>query len=284
MVGNGRNEPRQKQRRSKLLQSVVRAGELITLVAGDQRELGITELSRLLHLSPSTVYRLVASLESQGLLQQNPVGEKYDLGPAMLFIGRMAQERLGLSSQARPIMEKLAELADEGVNLGVLRNDQVLYVERVESRHILQANLRVGTQVPAHCTAIGKILLAYGDEDRVRRVTRERGLPKRGPNTLTSLSALCTELAAVRDQGFAIDDEEFMEGIRCLAAPVRNERGEVVAGLAITGPATRLSLARLCALKGLVVGAAAEISERLGCPAAGPRMTQEAVPGRRDGH
>jgi DNA-binding IclR family transcriptional regulator len=214
---------------------------------------------------------------------QQDAGEKYDLGPAMLFLGRAAQERLGLTVQALPVMQGLAELADEGVNLGVLCNGQVLYVERVESRHILQANLRVGTQVPAHCTAIGKVLLAYSRDEVLERVVRERGLRPYGPNTLCSLEALGSELATIRSRGYSIDNEEFMEGVRCLAAPIRNERGAVVAGLAITGPGTRLSLERLQALKDLVMEAAAAISERLGYFAEGARVGRQVAPPWEDG-
>ena len=206
----------------------------------------------------------MASLERGGFLEQNPVNGKYRLGLEVFSLGAIVLEQMGLGRTSYPFMEELSQISRETVNLGVLRHGQVMYVQKIESQELLRAGLTVGSRVPVHCTAIGKILLAYMPEPQLEEVVRKRGLAQHGPNCITSLDRLKAHLAGVRERGYSVDDEELEADMRCIGAPIRNHLGVVVAGIAIAGPARRMTYARLDELRPALLNAAEGISRRLG--------------------
>lgn len=257
-------ELRPNQKKVHPLRAVQRVLAVLQSFSLERPELGITEIAAIVGLNPSSVYRVVASLELGGFLEQNPTTGKYRLGLEVFSLGALVLEQMGLGRQSFPFMEELARISRETVNLGVLRNGQVMYVQKIESPEILRAGLTVGSRVPAHCTAIGKVLLAYLPDDQLEEVVRLRGLDRYGPNTITSLPELKAHLAAIRQRGYSIDDEELGADMRCIGAPIRNHMAQVVAGIAIAGPARRLTYDRLEELRPAVLGAADGISRRLG--------------------
>ncbi|MBC7224453.1 MAG: IclR family transcriptional regulator [Anaerolineae bacterium] len=259
----GPNVPR-KPRKTKLVASVVRAARLLKTFSRERPELGITELANLLNLPPSSVYRLVSSLESEGLMEQDPTTGKYRLSLELFLLGAQVLNQVGLGESSLPFLRRLAEESGETVNMGILRNGRVVYLHKVDSPKVIRASFAIGDQAPAHCTAIGKVLLAYLSDREVEELVRQHPLEKWGPNTITSLEALKEELQRTRERGYSLDDEEFAPNIRCIGAPVRDHLGQVVAGIAISGPAHRLSLERLEELREPILETACQISQRMG--------------------
>ncbi|MGC8839148.1 MAG: IclR family transcriptional regulator [Anaerolineae bacterium] len=258
------SDPTRKPRKTKLVASVVRAARLLKTFSRERPELGITEMAHLLRLPPSSVYRLVSSLESEGLMEQDPTTGKYRLSLDLFLLGAQILDQAGLGETALPFLRHLSEVSGETVNMGVLRDGLVVYLHKVESTKVIRASFAVGDHAPAHCTAIGKVLLAHLSDRELEELVRRRPLEKWGPNTITSLEALKEELRRTRERGYSLDNEEFAANIRCIGAPVRDYLGQVVAGIAISGPAHRLSLERLEELREPILETARQISERLG--------------------
>ncbi|MCL4458914.1 MAG: IclR family transcriptional regulator [Chloroflexi bacterium] len=251
-------------RKSKSIQSVARACAVLRAFNIEEPELGITELSKIVGLTPGSVFRLVASLESQGLLEQNPQTGKYRLGFDLFILGSIVLSRMRLGREIRPQMEQLAKESGESVNLGVLHQGQVVYVQKVESTQPIRAIFQVGGSVPAYCTALGKVLLACLTEDDLSKIIQKRGLTAYTPQTITSLEELKRELCLIRSQGFALEVEGFNIGLSSLGAPVRDYTGRVIAAVAIYGPTQRIVSDRLPELQKLVMETAKTISYQLG--------------------
>jgi IclR family acetate operon transcriptional repressor len=231
---------------------------------GSAHEMGLTELARKLGLGKSSVHRLLASLVTRGYVEKSPQSDRYRLTYRLFAVGSRAAARLGLRDIAHPVMERLAAQTGEAVNLAVLDGRRVVSVHRVESRHLLRIHLEIGGGIPAHATALGKVLLAALAPDELTRRLQGQRLERLTPNTISDRSALRTALARVREAGFATDDEECSLGLRCVAAPILDHRGLAAAAVSISGPSLRLPLPRLSDMAGPVREAAREISHRLG--------------------
>ena len=216
--------------------SVDRALLLLELLAQAGGRLPITVLAQRSDLALGTVHRLLASLAARGYVRQDS-DRRYALGTALLPLGDAATRLL--SSWALPFLSQLAEQCGETANLAVLEDDHVIYVAQAPGRHRMRMFTEVGRRVLPHSTAVGKVLLAWQDEDHVHRVLTRLGLPVRTPNTLTTLAAFSPELAAVRERGWAVDDEEEEIGVRCMAVPVGPGVG-AVAAVSVSAPASRL--------------------------------------------
>lgn len=247
----------------------VEAALSILETLGTVHEMGVTELAKRLGLGKSSVYRLLATLSRRGYVEKNPQSDRYLLTHRLFAVGSRATDRLGLQDIAHPIMQRLASETGEAVNLGVLDGTRVVNLHRVESPHLLRVHLEVGGGVPAHATALGKVLLAFlGEAAAMRRLQGHR-LERVTPRTIRDRTALRTALRRIREQGYALDDEECSLGLRCVAAPIVDHRGSVAAALSVSGPSQRLSPSTLQALAGRVQAAARDISMRLGHPPVG---------------
>ena len=222
------------------VQSVHRALLLLEILARAGGRLPVSELAARSGLSLGTAHRLLTTLASRGYVRQED-DRRYALGTALLPLGDAATRLL--SSWAQPFLTELAERCGETVNLAVLDDDHVTYVAQAPGRHRMRMFTEVGRRVLPHSTAVGKVLIAWHDEARLRRVVSRLGLPERTPRTLTTLPALSAELAAVRDRGWAVDDEEEEVGVRCLAVPVQ-PGPDAVAALSVSAPASRLDPGR----------------------------------------
>lgn len=220
------------------VQSVDRALLLLELLARAGGRLPITELAARSGLSLGTVHRLLASLTARGYVRQDP-DRRYALGTALLPLGDAATRLL--SGWAVPLLSQLAEQCGETSNLAVLEDDHVVYVAQAPGRHRMRMFTEVGRRALPHSTAVGKVLLAWQDEDQLRRILTRFGLPPRTPSTVTTLPAFRAELAAVRARGWAVDDEEEEIGVRCLAVPV-GPGPQAVAAVSVSAPASRLEI------------------------------------------
>lgn len=263
------------------VQSIERAFSIIEMLKL-HRELSISELGSLLSLDRSTVHRLLATLRHLGYANQDKTTLKYSNSLKFFDIGNSVLRSLGLTEAARPFMKELARETGEGVNLAVLESYCVIYIDKIESQATFQINLPLGNYMPAYCTGLGKMLLSGLPEEEIRRVFQDCDEPGvRGrtfdhlkirrytANTPPNVDALCAMLARIREQGYSMDDEEYIEGLFCVAVPVRNHSGSVVAAMSVALPrivGVDIQEKRQEILKKLLV-ASQKVSSVLGCPA-----------------
>jgi DNA-binding IclR family transcriptional regulator len=245
------------------LSSVATAVRLMKAFSEEQVEIGISDLARRLGVAKSTVHRLAVTLVADGMLERNPDSGKYRLGIALFRLGSLVRRRMILSNEARPLLRELREKVNETVHLAVLDGNEIMYVYNLESTQAIRMRSDVGVRKPAYCTAEGQAILAFQPPDVVERVVRA-GLPVRTPQTITDATALRKVLDGIRQRGCAIEDQESEIGMRCVAAPLRNDTGEVVAAIGLAGPVSRLSKKALAAFIPHVIETAAAISARLG--------------------
>ncbi|MGH7819278.1 MAG: IclR family transcriptional regulator, partial [Candidatus Binatia bacterium] len=211
-----------------------------------------------------TVHRLLMVLERHRLVEKIPHSGRYGLGLKLFELGTRAVAQLGLGQRARPYLERLVAEVRETAHLCVLDEGEVLYLEKVEPSRTVRVPSSVGRRNPAHCTAVGKVLLAFLPPAELDAVVRRHALRAFTRNTITSLSALRRELDAVRERGYSVDNEEIEEGLVCVGAPVRDYSGSVVASISIAGPAFRLTKAKIPAVAAKVTRGAGEFSTALG--------------------
>lgn len=219
------------------MQSVERALGLLELLARAGGRLSLSELAERSGLALGTVHRLLATLGSAGYVRQD-ADRRYALGTALMPLGDAATRLLG--GWAQPFLVRLVEASGETANLAVLDDDRVLYLAQAPGRHRMRMFTEVGKRVPPHTTAVGKVLMAWQEEVQVRRVLSRLGLAAHTPRSITSVRLFLAELEQVRRDGWAVDDEEEEEGVRCLAVPV-GPGPQAVAALSVSGPASRLS-------------------------------------------
>lgn len=247
---------------------VCRALAILEALTREGGELGVTEISNLVHLNKSTVYRLLQSMIAAGFVVPGKLEGTYKTSVKVCELGGLVLERIDIRQEASACLRRLAQETGETVHL-VIRDDyHGVYVDKVESCQTIRMHSRIGRRIPLYCTGVGKILLA-GMPAEQRRETLRRTLAaydyrRFTPNTLVDLAALEREIDRVEAQGYAVDREEHEQGVTCIAAPVRNHQGEVVAALSISAPLFRVNASRIEVLVSLVVAVADEISQNLG--------------------
>ncbi len=243
------------------VQSVDRALTIMAILAR-LGEAGVTEIAGELGVHKSTAFRLVATLESHGMVEQNEERGKYRLGVGVLRLAGATTARLDVVQEARPICRKLAADSGETVNIAVLSDMSALYLDQVAGQSALQSHNWVGQHIPLHATSNGKVLLSGLSADEVdNRLPR---LTSYTPSTVTTRARLRRDLAEVREHGYAVAVDELEVGLTAIAAPVNNAHGDVIASLSVSGPTFRLTEPRVKELVPVVVDAAEEISRRLG--------------------
>jgi IclR family transcriptional regulator, pca regulon regulatory protein len=230
--------------------------------------LGIADIADDLGMSRSTTHRYVITLVALGYLEQG-ASRKYRLGLRVTDLGMSALNSTGLREHAHPYLDELRRRSSYTVSLGVLDDTEILYVDRARSLRRGQGqnglDLQAGSRLPAHTTAMGKLLLANLPDEDQRSILASMKLTKRGPNTIASKKALREELDEVQEEGFAVNDEELAPGLFAIAAPVRNEARDVVAAVSLSAPSSMISLDELVdALGPHLVSTADRISARLG--------------------
>jgi IclR family KDG regulon transcriptional repressor len=231
----------------------------------DVDELGVTELSKRLKLHKNNVFRLLATLESRNYIEQNKVTENYRLGLKTLELGQTFIKQMGLLRQARPVLERLVKECNETTYVAILKELQIVYLDVVETDLTVRVVPRVGAQLPAYCTAAGKVQIAYLTEGELENFMPAKGLKRFTPNTITDRNELRKQLKIIAEQGYAIDDEELDIGVRCIGAPIRDYTRRIIGAVSISGPSMRLTEERMeKELIPIVKKAAEEISTKLG--------------------
>jgi IclR family transcriptional regulator, KDG regulon repressor len=245
------------------LSSVANSIRLLTSFSGEEEELGITTLATRLRLAKSTVHRLAATLTGAGFLEQNSDTGKYRLGVALFELGALVRRRMDVANEARPKLRELLEKTGETVQLGIVDHYSVLYVYEMESPRAIRMAAAVGGRAPLHCTAVGKVLLAFQPAEYVKQVI-DAGLTAYTPKTIARREAVLEMLDEVRLREHAIDDEESESGLRAIAAPVRNHTGAVIAALGVAAPVQRMSKKVMQSCVPSVIDTANAVSARLG--------------------
>lgn len=245
-------------------QSIDRTLQVLELFSVEKPEWGVTEISEALNFYKSTVHGILSTLEARGFIEKNPVTGKYWLGIKFLELGSVVLKELDVRTVAQPYMEKLSREFNETVHLGVLVEGEVLSIEQKESSQSLRLQMYIGKRAPLHCTAVGKALMAYLPDEKITEIVNTHGLRRYTEHTITDLDALKAELEKIRAQGYAVDNMEHEEGVRCIAAPIRDSSGEVVASMSISGPAYRINEQNDAAIAARVKACCEEISAKMG--------------------
>lgn len=247
-----------------IIQSVSHALDVLEQFQGDVDELGVTELSKKLKLHKNNVFRILATLQSRNYIEQNKANENYRLGIKCLELGQTFIQQRGMLKQAKPILRDLAEKAGETAYVSILRGSDVVYIDSVETSSTVRVVSRLGLHMPTHATAAGKALVAFESEEELRKRFNKE-LPRYTKNTHATSEELLQDLERVRERGYATDFEEFEDGLRCIAAPVRDYTRKVIGAVSVSGPAHRLSDERIeQAIAAEVIRCGMELSTRLG--------------------
>jgi DNA-binding IclR family transcriptional regulator len=270
--------PRPAARRSPYrVQVLDRALAALEILANREGECSLVDLCMEMKLHKSTVHRLAMVLEQHRLVDKNPDTGRYRLGLRLFEFGSKALASLDLRGRARPYLDQLQREFGETVFFCILDDGQVFYVEKVESQSSVRTACTVGSRAPAYCTAVGKAMLAELPEGEVNGIVRRWGLEPVTKNTITSAAQLRSELKAIRSRGYAIDDEEKEEGLRCVSAAVRGHSGKLFAAMSVSGPAFRMTKERIPTIGEGVMRAANELSARLGYKAAPLEVVRRAA-------
>lgn len=256
--------------------SLAKSLTVLETLASSPLPLSAAQLSRELKLTRPTIYRILGTLVRHEYVTRDADGPFYRASFKLLDLGHQVLERTDLLSAARPILRNLATQFRETVHLAVEEDGRIVYLDKVEGSGPFCTNSRTGRRVPMHCTALGKAILAYLPTVRSRNILTRRGLLKRTPRTIVTMAGLEQELARVRRQGYAIDDVEFEDGVRCVGAPVLDHRGLAAAAISVSAPVSRMPRARAHAVGRFLRDAVSGVSRAMGWrPAAGsplPRM------------
>lgn len=223
--------------RIKVLEKTFR---ILDLFLENNEGLTAKEISDLAGFNKSSAYRILRNLEDAAYLEKDPKTQRYRVGFGIYCLGAVAESYSHIRSVARPVLERLSARCDETVHLAVLQDGQALYIDKIESRNrVLRIISRVGAKLPGHCSGVGKMLLSSLELHELDRIIDEWGLPALTENTITDRDRLVSELEKIREEGYSVDREEIEKGLKCLAVPVRNGRGAMVAAVSISAPKER---------------------------------------------
>ncbi len=245
------------------IKSLERALEVFEFLSETQGK-SLSAISSEMGQAPATVYRVLTTFEGRGFVEFDPVEQLWNIGSRAFVVGARFLRRSSLVERARPILRKLMELTGETANLGIEKEDSVLFVSQVETHASIRAFFPPGTLSPMHASGIGKALLAEMSDERLARTLGGHRLEAFTEHTITDPTALGADLARVRSAGFAIDGEEKNLGMRCIAAPVFDINAEAVAGISVSGPTSRVGTADIPRLSAAVIDAARALTLAIG--------------------
>jgi len=250
--------------RSGSVQSVERALSLLEVLGEDEEGYRLTDLAIRTGLSPSTVHRLLTTLEKRRFVQFNQSDNVWHVGRQAFSVGSAFVRQRNFVAPALPFLRHLRDRTRETANLGVVDDGEVVVLIQIESREIMRTITRVGGRVPMVTSGMGKAILATYSPADVAAIVSSQGLRKVTPHSLVRASDLHGELATIRANGYAVDDEEFMPGLRCIAAVVYNNQGEVLCAISVSGLSARLTRERVAGIGKLLNETATELTIALG--------------------
>jgi DNA-binding IclR family transcriptional regulator len=257
------------------VKSLVKALNILEVLAEEEPPYTLTQLSRRLHLHVSTVHRLLVNLVRHGFVEEDTISGGYQLSFRVLRMGLRVLDRLDFRRAAQSLLRDLNQRSKETVHLAILQEARAISIEKFDSPQPVGLDARLGGVLPLHCTGAGKMLLAYQGDDLLHQIAQSPGLTRMTAHTITGLPQLRRELERIREQGYALDQEEAVDGLCCVAGPIFKHTGQIVAAFSVTGLATRLTPARIPEIAQMVRETSQHISYRLGYrsesrPLAGP--------------
>ncbi len=247
-----------------LVPAVKRAFEILELLAKQDSRMGISDIRSTLGLPLSSTANIVYTLTDLGYLERDESDSSYRLSVKLLGIARQAQDKLDLVAQCHSLLEDAVRESKLTGHLGVLRDGESMYVDRVPSNTLVQINSYVGQRWPAHTSAVGKAIIAFLPETKLERLLKQMPLTKQTPYTITSRSALVKQLRTFRRLGYSWETNEGEVGLGCVAAPIFGPGQEVLAAMSLTGTVHQISSAKLPFLGNLVRKYTQQMSRRLG--------------------
>lgn len=246
------------------VRAVERALQILESFSDENPERGVSEIAQLVDLHKATTFRIVTTLVNFGFLERTADGQKYRLGLRLASLGCNVINRLDLRREALPYMQRLVDQWGEPCDLSIFDQGHVFYIEMMQGSHALTVSAAVGKRLPAHCTASGKVFLAFLPEEELAVLLKERPLTSFTEKTITSPHKLRQQLEQVRRLGYSLDDEEFEVGVRAVSAPIRNQHGSVIAAMGIPSPASRVTIEQLPAITAALLEATQAVSQRMG--------------------
>ena len=244
-------------------QALSRGLGVLEALAATEGGATLTALAEKLALPAPTAHRLLATLAEAGYVEQGTAGE-WLIGVRAFRVGSAFLDHRNLVAQAYPYLKQLMEQSGETTNLAVVDDGEAVTVEQVQCRELMRMSTKLGARAPLHASGVGKAMLAAMDGAAASAILEGRGLARHTAKTITTAGQLAAELAATRDRGYAIDDEEHAEGMRCVAAPLWDEHGEPWAAISLAGPTSRITPDRVADLGRLVRATAADLTRALG--------------------
>jgi len=246
------------------IKSIDKVLDLLEFLSLNEQETSITKISKELHMGLSTVHRILTTLKSRGYVIQNQQTAKYRLGIKLFELGCAVQSTKRLVEITKPYLKQLSQSTNETANLAILEGKEVIYLDTIESPEILRTEIMAGTRTPAHCTALGKVLLASISDGEFQSLYKSDELPSSlTSKSISSLEELKNHLKKVKEQGYAVDREEYKIGINCIGVPIFGRNGEAIAAISITGPASRFTLNEMEKVKSKLIAISKEISNQL---------------------
>jgi IclR family acetate operon transcriptional repressor len=245
------------------VQSLDRALSILERLA-EADGMTLTDLAQSVGLAPSTTHRLLTTLQQRRFAAFDEEYSVWVIGVGAFNVGNAFLRNRRIVTLGRPVMRRLMEDVGETVNLAVQDQNELVYVTQFESHAPMRAFFRPGRRAPMHASAVGKAMLAEMDDAVLTEVLHHKGMPRFTDRTIVDPAQLRRELAHIRERGWAVDDEEHTVGMRCVAATIHNEHGEVIAGVSLSGPSVRVTETRLGELGARVVQAANAITEQIG--------------------
>jgi IclR family KDG regulon transcriptional repressor len=245
------------------VQALERAFDILELLSREQHGLSLTEIGNRLDLHKSTVYRLLYVLKQRGYIEKGDHGD-YRLGLEFIELASLHLNNLELKTEAQPVLRELSGKTGNTVFLATLQEAQVVYIDKMETFNSLRKYSIIGQRAPMYCTALGKAMLSGMPTLEVRRLFEGTPLRSFTPRTIVEMDALLAEIDKTRRRGWSIDDEEYEHGLRCIGAPIRDYREQVIAAVSTSGSTSMIPRKRVEEIAGFVVAAAADISRRMG--------------------
>jgi len=245
------------------VQVLAKALDLLDLL-GSRGSMNLTQLCQELGQPKSSVFRYLVTLEEHGYVQRSHNGDEYSLGLKLIELGHAASRQFTVYEIALPFMRQLVEGFGETVNLAILEEGKVVYLEILEGTHSIRMAARPGQRDFAHSTAIGKAILSHSPPSDVSNIVKQHGLPMLTPATITTLEGLRAELTHISSTGYSIDNIENELGVRCVAAPIFNHHATPIAAISVSGPADRIFGAKVELIGQELLEATHAISQRLG--------------------
>ncbi len=248
--------------------AVERALAMLESVAEESEGLSNADISRKLKIPKSSASYILRTLEKQGYLNREPGTGKYRVGLKVLSLSRGALSGLDVREVALPIMRRLMEQTSLTCHLAILDGPDAVYVEKVAPQGFIKMDTWVGRRMHVHATSVGKALVAHISRERLEKILSQQGMQKRTPKTITTVPRLLKELEKVRQQGYAVDDEENNMGARCVGAPVFNQHGSIEASLGLSGTINQVNAHTMSRILQALKDAARHVSMQLGYRAA----------------